>query len=430
MPNYILAFSQIRMTDVARVGGKNASLGELYSTFSRQEVGVLDGFAITTDAYWRLLQEGGLKEKLEAILADLDPDDVDKLASAGRAARSSILLTQLPKELQVVILEGHRALIERLGYEPSLAVRSSASAEDLPEASFAGAAETFLNVHGEDALLRAIHRCFASLFTDRAINYRARQGYSQLKVALSVGIMPMVRSDKASSGVMFTLDTESGFRDVVTLTGAYGLGEFVVQGVVTPDEWTIFKPTLRSGFNSIIGRQLGSKEVRLIYGDGTRTTRSEATPMEDRSRYCLSDSEVVQLARWGGLIEEHYSMIAGHPQPMDIEWAKDGMTGKLYIVQARPETVHSAKTRAHTTEIFRLIGTPGPILAIGQAVGERIGSGKARVITDVNRLNEVQPGEDPHCVQYRSRLGTGDATRCRHRHGPGRTDGTRRDRIT
>ncbi len=393
MPNYILDFSQIRMTDVALVGGKNASLGELYSAFSRQQVGVLDGFAISTDAYWRLLKEDGLKEKLEAILAGLDPDDVEKLSSAGRAARSSILQTQLPQELRVVILEGYRALIERLGYEPSLAVRSSASAEDLPEASFAGAAETFLNVHGEDALLRAIHQCFASLFTDRAINYRTRQGYSQLKVALSVGVMPMVRSDKASSGVMFTLDTESGFRDVVTLTGAYGLGEFVVQGVVTPDEWTVFKPTLRNGFDSIIGRQLGSKEVRLIYGDGTRTTRSEATPMEDRSRYCLTDSEVVQLSRWGCLIEEHYSKIAGHPQPMDIEWAKDGMTGKLYIVQARPETVHSAKAHAHTTEIFHLTGTPGPMLAKGQAVGERIGSGKARVITEVSRLNEVQAGE-------------------------------------
>ena len=276
-PNYTLAFSQIRMADVARVGGKNASLGELYSVFSKQEIGVLDGFAITTDAYWRLLEESGLRHNLENIFAVLNPDDIESLSSAGHAARTLILQTPLPAELSVAILDGYRALVQRLGTEPALAVRSSASAEDLPEASFAGAAESFLNVQGKDALLRAVHQCFASLFTDRAINYRARQGYSQLKVALSVGVMPMVRSDKACSGVMFTLDTESGFRDVVTLTGAYGLGEFVVQGVVTPDEWTIFKPTLKMGFNAIIGRQLGSKEVRLVYGDGTRTTRSEAT---------------------------------------------------------------------------------------------------------------------------------------------------------
>ena len=390
---YILAFSQIRMTDVARVGGKNASLGELYSVFSKQDIGVLDGFAITTDAYWRLLEESDLRHSLESIFAGLNPDDIENLSAAGHAARTLILQTPLPAELSVAILDGYRELVDRLGTEPALAVRSSASAEDLPEASFAGAAESFLNVQGKDALLRAVHQCFASLFTDRAINYRGRQGYSQLKVALSVGVMPMVRSDKACSGVMFTLDTESGFRDAVTLTGAYGLGEFVVQGVVTPDEWIIFKPTLKKGFSAIIGRQLGSKEVRLVYGDGTRTTRSEATPVEDRARYCLTDNEAAQLARWGCLIEEHYSRLAGHQQPMDIEWARDGITGKLYIVQARPETVHSAKTHEHAVEVYRLTGTPGCLLISGQAVGERIGSGKAHVVTDVSKLNDVQPGE-------------------------------------
>lgn len=391
--DYVLEFAQIRMTDVGRVGGKNASLGELFSVFSKQDVGVLDGFAITTDAYWRLLQEESLRVRLEQAFVDLDPDDLEKLAITGHKVRSLILQTPLPNELRKCILDGYQRLLQRLAYEPSLAVRSSASAEDLPEASFAGAAETFLNIRGEDALLNAVHQCFASLFTDRAINYRARQGYSPLKVALSVGVMPMVRSDRACSGVMFTLDTESGFRDVVTLTGAYGLGEFVVQGVVTPDEWTIFKPTLKRGFDSIIGRQLGSKEVRLVYGDGTRTTRSEATPVEDRGKYCLTDSEVVQLAHWGCLIEEHYSRIAGHPQPMDIEWAKDGITGKLYIVQARPETVHSAKMHVRAVEVFRLTGTPGSVLVKGQAVGERIGSGRARVVTDVHMLEAVQPGE-------------------------------------
>jgi len=217
-----------------------------------------------------------------------------------------------------------------------MAVRSSASAEDLPEASFAGAAETFLNVRGEDALLRAVHECFASLFTDRAISYRARQGFPQLKVALSVGVMPLVRSDLSSSGVIFTLDTESGFRDVVTIAGSYGLGELVVQGVVTPDEWLVFKPTLLAGFDSIVGRQVGPKEVKMVYASGTRSTRSEATTAQDRARFCLTDPEVLRLARWACLIEEHYSQTAKHSQPMDIEWAKDGLTGELFIVQARP----------------------------------------------------------------------------------------------
>lgn len=391
--SYILDFSQICMKDVPRVGGKNASLGELYTAFSRQEVGVLDGFAITTDAYWRLLEENGLRKKLEAVFTGLNPENLENLAAAGNTVRSLVLGTPLPQEMRSVIVDSYHTLIQRLGYEPGLAVRSSASAEDLPEASFAGTAETFLNVRGEEGLLRAVQQCFASLFTDRAINYRARQGYSQLKVALSVGVMPMVRSDKACSGVMFTLDTESGFRDVVTINGAYGLGEFVVQGVVTPDEWTVFKTSLQKGFDAIIGRQLGSKEVRLVYGDGTRTTRSEATPVEDRRRFCLGDHEVAQLARWGCLIEQHYSRIAGHPQPMDIEWAKDGITGKLYVVQARPETVHRVETRTHNTEVFRLTGTPGPVLVRGQAVGEKIGAGTAHVITDVSKLNEVKPGE-------------------------------------
>lgn len=391
--NYVLDFSQIRMTDVARVGGKNASLGELFTVFGKQDVGVLDGFALTTDAYWRLLDEDGLRAHLEEAFADVDPNCLEKLAETGHKVRSLILGTPLPDVLRGAILNGYRRLLERTGHQTSVAVRSSASAEDLPEASFAGAAETFLNVRGENALLAAVHQCFASLFTDRAINYRARQGYPPLKVALSVGVMPMVRSDLACSGVMFTLDTESGFRDVVTLTGTYGLGETIVQGVVIPDEWTIFKPTLQKGFDSIIGRRLGSKEVRLVYGDGTRTTRSEATPMQDRQRYCLGDQEALQLARWGCLIEGHYSKLAGHAQPMDIEWAKDGLTGKLYVVQARPETVHSAKANTHVTEVFRLTEKPGQILIKGQAVGERIGSGRARVVMDVSKLGEVQDGE-------------------------------------
>ena len=391
--SFVMDFSEIRLSDLARVGGKNASLGELFAALKPKGVGVLDGFAITTDAYWRLLEENGLKERLEQILLNLDPENLNQLAAAGHAARSSILETPLPDDLRLCILDAYKDLMERVGREVEMAVRSSASAEDLPEASFAGAAETFLNIRGEEALLRAVHQSFASLFTDRAISYRARVGFAQLKVALSVGVMPMVRSDLASSGVIFTLDTESGFRDVVTVTGSYGLGEFIVQGVVTPDEWLVFKPTLQQNFEPIISRKAGSKEVRLVYAKGTRTTQSEATPQSERGQFCLVDADVIQLARWACLIEEHYSQVAGKQQPMDIEWAKDGVTGELFIVQARPETVHSAKQTKGSAEVYQLRIKPLVALITGQAVGEKIASGKVRVVTDISRLQEVQPGE-------------------------------------
>src|SRR5579872_2930483 len=393
MISYTAEFSEIRMVDVARVGGKNASLGEMFTSLKPKGVGVIDGFAITTDGYWRLLEEQNLRAKLEAILSSLDPENLEQLAAKGHEVRTAILATPIPADLRNAISTAYRALVARIGRKAELAVRSSASAEDLPEASFAGAAETFLNIRGEEALLRAVHQCFASLFTNRAISYRARQGYSHMKVALSVGVMPMVRSDVGSSGVIFTLDTESGFRDVVTITGAFGLGEFVVQGVVTPDEWLVFKPTLRAGFDSIVGRTLGSKEVRLVYAAGTRSTQSEATPAQDRARYCLLDAEVLQLARWACLIEEHYSEVAKHAQPMDIEWAKDGLTGELFIVQARPETVHSSKQIEASAEVYHLTGKPGAPLITGEAVGERIGAGRAHVVTDIARLQDVQRGE-------------------------------------
>ncbi len=392
-PFYTLDFGQIGMQDVPRVGGKNASLGQLFRELKPQGVGVLDGFATTADAYWRLLDEQDLRRRLGEILTGYDPENLEQLAERGHAARAAVLETPLPSELRESTLDAYRRLIQRLGREPELAVRSSATAEDLPEASFAGAAETFLNVRGPEGLLRAVHQCFASLFTDRAISYRARLGYAQLKVALSVGVMPMVRSDRASSGVIFTLDTESGFRNAVTVTGSYGLGEFIVQGVVTPDEWTVFKPTLAAGNRAIIGRRLGSKEVRLVYGQGTRTTRSEATPEPDRKRFCISDQDVLTLARWSCLIEKHYSKIAGRDMPMDIEWAKDGLAGELYILQARPETVHSAKAQAATASVYRLRDKPGPILVSGQAVGERIGAGAARVVHEIGQLGSVQDGE-------------------------------------
>lgn len=390
---YTADFSEIRMGDIARVGGKNASLGEMFSELKPKGVGVLDGFAITTDAYWRLLEEQNLRTKLENIFLSLDPENLEQLAAKGHEARTQILQTPLPDVIRFAIRDSYRELVARTGGETELAVRSSASAEDLPEASFAGAAETFLNVRGEEALFRAVQQCFASLFTDRAISYRARLGYAQLKVALSIGVMPMVRSDLAASGVIFTLDTESGFRDVVTVTGSYGLGELVVQGVVTPDEWLVFKPTLRAGYESIVGRSLGSKEVRMVYATGTRSTRSEATAPEDRTRYCLVDSDVLTLARWACLVEQHYSDIAKHPQPMDIEWAKDGVTGELFIVQARPETVHSAKHIQASAEVYHLTGKAGTPLVVGQAVGEKIGAGRSNVVMDISKLQDVQPGE-------------------------------------
>ena len=391
-PIYTLDFSQIGMEDVARVGGKNASLGQLFRELKPQGVGVLDGFATTADAYWCLLGEQDLKGRLEKILSGFNPENLEELGRRGHAARTAVIETALPRELTESAQEAYRRLVARLGREAELAVRSSATAEDLPEASFAGAAETFLNIRGPEELLRAVHQCFASLFTDRAISYRARLGYSQLKVALSVGVMPMVRSDRASSGVIFTLDTESGFRSAVTVTGSYGLGEFLVQGVVTPDEWTVYKPTLAAGNSAIIGRRLGSKEVRLVYGQGTRTTRSEATPAEDRARFCLADDEVLTLARWACLIEEHYSKLAGHAQPMDIEWAKDGIIGELFIVQARPETVHSAKPQTAAASVYRL-NKPGRVLVSGQAVGEKISAGCVRVVRDITQLGSVQDGE-------------------------------------
>jgi pyruvate,water dikinase len=390
---YVLDFADISLDDVSKVGGKNASLGELFRALKPKGVGVLDGVATTADAYWHLLDANGLDGRLRSIFTPFDPENLAELSRRGEAARAAVLETPLPDDLRAAILEAYERLCGRLGREPELAVRSSATAEDLPEASFAGAAETFLNVRGRESLLRAVQACYSSLFTDRAISYRARLGYDQLKVALSIGIMPMVRSDAASSGVLFTLDTESGFRDVVTVSGVYGLGEFLVQGVVSPDEWTVFKPTLAAGHPAIIGRHLGTKEVRLVYADGTKGTRSEPTPTEERVRFCLGDEDVLTLARWACIIEEHYSQLAGHPQPMDIEWAKDGVTGELFIVQARPETVHAARSRSAIAETFRLTAAPGPALLTGQAVGEKIASGRVRVILNAGALDTVQPGE-------------------------------------
>ena len=391
--NYTLDFSQISLNNVAEVGGKNASLGQLFNALKASGIGVLDGFATTADAYRSLLAQDHLEYKLRALVSDFDPEDVKELAVRGHAARAAVMETPLPEELRAAVFEAYERLCSRLGREPELAVRSSATAEDLPEASFAGQQETFLNVRGREALLRAVHLCFASLFTDRAISYRARHGFDHLQVALSVGVQPMVRSDLACAGVIFTLDTESGFRDAVIVSASYGLGEFVVQGVVTPDEWTVFKPTLGEGFRPIIGRRLGTKEVKLVFAGGTRPTRSEPVPASERSALCLSDDEVLKLARWACLIEEHYSQLAGRELPMDIEWAKDGLTNELYILQARPETVHSSRPRTASAEVYRLKGAHAQPLITGQAVGERVGLGRVRVVRDASGLGSVEAGE-------------------------------------
>jgi pyruvate,water dikinase len=389
----VLDFSQIGARDVGRVGGKNASLGELYNALRSRGIGAVDGFATTSDFYRKLLGEKDLAARLARILSGFDIEDTVELAKRGQAARTAILETPLPAALEAAVEAAYARLVERLGREPELAVRSSATAEDLPGASFAGQQETFLNVRGRDALVRSVLACIASLFTDRAISYRQRAGFDHASVALSVGVQPMVRSDIASSGVIFTLDPDSGFRDVVVVSSSWGLGEAVVQGLVTPDEWTVFKPTLANGYRPIVGRKLGTKELKITFGDGTRPTRSEPVAAADRARFSIDDEEVLELARWAAMVEEHYSKIAGHPQPMDLEWAKDGNTGRLFIVQARPETVHSAKPRGVSVDVHTLTEAPPAPLVRGVAVGEKIGAGRVRVARDAKEAASIAPGD-------------------------------------
>jgi len=314
------------------------------------------------------------------------------LNEAGREARALMLDTPLPKGVDDAIIGSYRRLCERLGRTPEVAVRSSATAEDLPEASFAGQQDTILNVRGEEALIEACHRCFASLWTDRAISYRAARGFDHFEVALSIGVQPMVRSDLACSGVMFTLDTESGFRDVVVINGAWGLGEAIVQGMATPDEWIVFKPTLKTGARPIISRRIGTKEVKMVYGLDGRGTRTREVVEAQRLRSCLSDYEVLELARWATIIEDHYSDLAHKPTPMDIEWAKDGYTGELFILQARPETVHSINHQPYV-ESYKLTGEHDAPLVTGIAVGEKISQGRVSVLADPDQLAQFQAGD-------------------------------------
>ncbi|MCA1629543.1 MAG: phosphoenolpyruvate synthase [Acidobacteria bacterium] len=388
----VLDLSEVGANDVPLVGGKCASLGELFRALVPKGVRAVDGFATTSEAYRQHLATDNLGERLRELMSGLDATDDHALISAGRKARTLVLETPLPRAVSDAILDAFHRLCERTGRTTEVAVRSSATAEDLPDASFAGQQDTMLNVRGEERLLDACHRCYASLWTDRAISYRQVRGFDHFDVALSVGVQPMVRADLASSGVMFTLDTESGFRDAVVINGAWGLGEAIVQGMATPDEWVVFKPTLREGARSIVSRRLGSKEVKMVYGLDDRGTRVRDVVEAQCRRFSLNDYEVLQLAQWACLIEEHYSERAGRDQPMDIEWAKDGLTGDLFILQARPETVHSTK-RENYVETFRLTGSHDEPVCTGQAIGQKIAPGRVHVLADPDRLTEFKEGD-------------------------------------
>jgi pyruvate,water dikinase len=390
---YIRFFKELGMNDVPLVGGKTASLGEMYRELGSQGVKVPNGFGITAQAYRYILDKANAWKDLHLALDGIDPRNVADLAERGSQARHIVYSAPLPKDLREEILEAYRALQAEYGRDLSVAVRSSATAEDMPTASFAGQHESFLNVHGDEMLLDACRRCFASLFTNRAIHYRIDQGFDHFKVYLSIAVMKMVRADLASSGVIFSVDTESGFRDVVFITGAYGLGENVVQGAVDPDEFYVFKPTLEKGYRKVLRRHLGSKEVKMVYyANGTKqTTHNIPTPGMDRQQFCISDDEALVLADYAVKVEKHYSQKAGRHMPMDMEWAKDGVDGQLYMVQARPETVVSQR-EGKTLQEYILKGS-SELLATGRAVGEKIAAGKAHIIADTAHLPEFKKGE-------------------------------------
>ena len=387
MSDLVLWLDALRMSDLGKVGGKNASLGEMIGNLAKLGVSVPGGFATTAQAFQDYLEKSGLAKRILDRLATLDVENVDALTAAGKEIRGWIVDTALPADLDKAIREAYIKLCKDAGAsDVAVAVRSSATAEDLPDASFAGQQETFLNVVGIDDVLHKVKEVFASLYNDRAIAYRVHHGFKHEDVFLSAGVQLMVRSDIGAAGVLFTLDTESGFRDVVFVTGSYGLGEMVVQGAVNPDEFYVYKPTLRAGKPAILRRTIGAKQQRMVYSSkaGERV-RIEETPAADRAKFCLSDADVHELSKQALVIEKHYD------RPMDIEWAKDGATGKLYIVQARPETVKS-RTRATQIERFQL-KERGKVLAEGRSIGQKIGAGKARVIRSIKDMNRVEPGD-------------------------------------
>ncbi|MDT0498883.1 phosphoenolpyruvate synthase [Algiphilus sp. W345] len=384
----VLWFQELGMSDVEIVGGKNASLGEMIQHLAKAGVQVPGGFATTAGAYREFLSHEGLADRINGMLAELDVDDVQALAKTGKTIRELLIGAPFPAELEADIRTAYKTLIEEAGGPITVAVRSSATAEDLPDASFAGQQETFLNINGVDNVLLAMKEVFASLFNDRAIAYRDHQGFEHSQVALSAGIQRMVRSDEGASGVLFTMDTESGFRDAVFVTASYGLGEAVVQGAVNPDEFYVYKPALEAGRPAVLRRTVGAKAKKMVYtADKTlgKTVEFVDVPVADRQLFCLTDEEVSELARYAVIIEKHYG------RPMDIEWGKDGLDGKLYILQARPETVQS---RASTTVLKRYkLKDKGPLLSTGRAIGQKIGAGKVRILDSIDQMNRVQKGD-------------------------------------
>ena len=380
---FIKWFEDLKIEDVPLVGGKNASLGEMIRNLGEKGVSVPGGFAVTAYAYKYTIEKAGVDKKIKEILSDLDTHNVHNLAERGEKIRNLIKNTQIPTDLEQEIRKYYKEMEKQYGEDVDVAVRSSATAEDLPDASFAGQQETYLNVRGEKELLEKVRECFASLFTNRAISYRTDKGFDHFSVYLSVGIQKMVRSDLASSGVMFSIDTESGFGDAVYITGAYGLGENVVQGTVNPDQFYVFKPTLKKGFKSIVEKKVGSKEKRMIYGK--KGTEQQEVSEEDKKKFVINDDEIITLAKWACIIEEHYK------KPMDIEWAKDGKTGNLFIVQARPETVHSQKDAA-VMQTY-VLEEKGNLLVEGEAVGTKIGQGEVNVIESAKDISNFKKGQ-------------------------------------
>ncbi len=391
---FILWFDDISIEDVPVVGGKNASLGEMYQKLTSKGVAVPHGFAVTAYAYRHLLKTAGVEDKIKDALKDLDTHDMKNLAKRGKKVREIIRTAKFPDDLRNAIIESYKKMEEEYGADVDVAVRSSATAEDLPDASFAGQQETYLNIQGPDDLIKSCRKCFASLFTNRAISYRHDKGFNQLDVYLSIAVQKMIRSDSACSGVIFSIDTESGFNDAVFITGSWGLGENVVQGTVNPDEYYVFKPTLKEGKRPIVGKRVGSKALKMIYNPDPRAeepVKNIKTTPEERGRYILNDDEIIQLAKWTCIIEDHYE------KAMDIEWAKDGDgvkagTGKLYILQARPETVHSQKISKKIMETY-ILKEKGNVIVTGQAVGTKIGQGIAHVIENTGDIHEFKKGE-------------------------------------
>jgi len=388
----VIWFDELELKDIPQVGGKNASLGEMRREISPKGVSIPDGFAVTAHAYQYLLKSAGVSDQIHEILSDLDTHDLQSLSVKGKQIRALIYNIEFPEDLKAAVIECYQKLCQEYGENTDVAVRSSATAEDLPDASFAGQQETYLNIRGNDALIDACRKCFASLFTDRAISYRVDKGFDHMSVSLSIGVQKMVRSDVGASGVIFSIDTESGFKNAILVTAAYGLGETVVQGIVNPDEFYVFKPTLKQGFRPILQKKLGSKEIKMIYATGAdKFTDIVPTVPEERERFCIGEDEVLTLARWTALIEDHYSEKAGYFKPMDIEWGKDGITGDLFILQARPETVESQKD-ASILESYVLLEKKEPVVT-GTSVGSKIGSGKVHIIQTVSDIQSFKKGE-------------------------------------